>query len=136
MLNFSDMNYDQLGSDLLQQPLLSSQIIPDTTDEEIHINKLVKPESVMKNSIKITQPNTQTGIQPNVSVNIKCNGFERNVTTAPKAQYVKKIPMNIVQVSEPKAMVKPQNSLIINENVVGNTPIVINKVNGNISGKY
>lgn len=129
------MSFDQLGSELLQQPLLSAQIIPDVTDDELLINKMVKPAAVMEKPVVIPQTNTSKVIQQNATpIQIKSNTIERSVPTPQKVQYVKRIPTNVVQVSDPKITVKPQSNAIINENVATNTPIVINKVNGNISG--
>lgn len=131
------MNFDQLGSELLQQPLLSAQIIPDLADDEMLINKMVKPTAVMEKPVKIALQNIHKAVsQPNATpIQMKTVAVERNVPTQ-KVQYVKRIPTNVVQVSDPKPVVKPQNNTIINENVATNTPIVINKVNGNISGMH
>lgn len=136
---FSDMSFDQLGSGLLQQPLLSSQIIPELADDDIYINKAVKPSAIMQKPIKKTQLNTNKVIQQNAvsanTVQAKNHRIEHSVN-AQKFQYVKNIQTNVVQVSDPKITVKPQNNAVINENVIMNTPIVINKVTGNISGMY
>lgn len=130
------MNFDQLGSELLQQqqqqqPLLSAQIIPDLADDVLI--KVVKPAAVIEKPVKITQQqNTHKVIQQNATpIQIK-------TTTVPtqKVQYVKRFPTNVIQVSDPKPAVKQQNNAIFNENMVTSTPIVINKVNGNISGMY
>lgn len=121
----------------MNQPLLSAQIIPELADDELLINRMVKPAAVMEKPIKITQPNNHKVIQQNATpIQIKSATVERSVPTQ-KIQYVKRIPTNVVQVSDPKIVPKqPQHKTIINENVVTNTPIVINKMNGNISGKY
>lgn len=131
------MSFDTLGSELLQQPLLSAQIIPEMADNELLINKMVKPAMVMEKTVKITQPNTHKVIQQNATtIQTKSTTVERNIQTQ-KVQYVKRIPTNVVQVSDPKPALKQQNNASFNENVVTNTPIVINKVNGNnISGMY
>lgn len=128
------MNFDQLGSDLLQQPLLSSQIIPELADEELQIKKLVKPEAVLEKSIKSIPTNVPKVIQQNATtIQIKNKPAEQTVSTQ-KIQYIKRATTNLVQVSDVKPVFK-QNGAIISENVVANnTPIVINKVNGNISG--
>lgn len=138
------MSFDPLATELLQQqPLLSAQIIPEVADDELIVNKTVKPTMVMEQPAKIKQQNTYKVVQqPNVQqlkvqtpIQIKTVPVERGVTTQ-KVQYVKRIPTNVVQVTDPKITVKPQNNAIINENVVTNTPIVINKLNGNISGTF
>lgn len=129
------MNFDQLGSELLQQqhqqqqPLLSAQIIPDLADDVLV--KVVKPAAVMEKPVKITQQqNTNKVIQQNATpIQIKTTAVPTQ-----KVQYVKRIPTNVIQVSDPKPTVKQQNNAIFNENMVTSTPIVINKVNGNISG--
>lgn len=121
-----------MGSDLLQQPLLSSQIIPEF-DEDMLINKLVKPEAVMEKPIKVTQSIAPKIIQPKgATIQVKGTGIE-HVSAGQKVQFLKRIPTNVVQISEPKVAVK-QNNGAINESAVASTPIVINKVNGNISG--
>lgn len=129
------MNFDQLGSELLQQqhqqqqPLLSAQIIPDLADDVLL--KVVKPAAVIEKPVKITQQqNTNKVIQQNaIPIQIKTTAVPTQ-----KVQYVKRIPTNVIQVSDPKPAVKQQNNVIFNENMVTSTPIVINKVNGNISG--
>lgn len=129
------MNFDQLGSELLQQqhqqqqPLLSAQIIPDLADDVLL--KVVKPVAVIEKPVKITQQqNTNKVIQQNaIPIQIKTTAVPTQ-----KVQYVKRIPTNVIQVSDPKPAVKQQNNVIFNENMVTSTPIVINKVNGNISG--
>lgn len=125
--NFSDMNYDQLGSDLLQQPLLSSQIIPDMADDDM---TMVKPEVVMERTVKVSAAKIIR--QNGIPIQIKSAGIEQ-VVPGQRVQYVKRIPTNVIQITDPKTGVK-QNNAIISENVVSNSPIVINKVNGNISG--
>lgn len=122
------MTYDQMGSDLSQQPLLSSQIIPELADDELFINKLVKPEAVMQKPVKVMQSIAPKIIQQNgATIQIK------GASAGQKVQFVKRIPTNVVQLSDPKMAVKSNNT-IISENAVTSTPIVINKVNGNISG--
>lgn len=136
---FSDMSFDQLGSGLLQQPVLSSQIIPELADDEVYINKAVKPSAIMQKPIKKTQTNTNKVIQQNAvsanTVQAKNHRIEHSVN-AQKFQYVEKFQTNVIQVSDPKITVEPQNNTVINENLIMNTPIVINKVTGNISGMY
>lgn len=109
----SDINFDQLGAELLQQqPLLSSQTIPELTDNTLAVRQTIKPEPItttpkQQNVYKVIQSNTTKSIPFKTSA-------------APqKVQFVKKIAANVVQ----------------QPNVTTNSPIVINKVNGNISGK-
>lgn len=129
---FSDMSYDQMGTDLSQQPLLSSQIIPEL-DEDMFINKLVKPEAVMQKPVKVMQSIAPKIIQQKgATIQVKSNGIE-HVAVGQKVQFLKRIPTNVVHISDPKVAVK-QCGAAIGENAVTSTPIVINKVNGNISG--
>ncbi|XP_031621428.1 probable basic-leucine zipper transcription factor J [Contarinia nasturtii] len=130
-----DMNFDQIGSDLLQQPLLSSQIIPELADEELQLTKLVKPEAVLEKSIKISPSNTPKFIKQNATpIQLKTKPTEQTVSTQ-NVQNIKRAPTNVVQMSDVKPVFKQQNGAIISENVVANnTSIVINKINGNISG--
>lgn len=114
----SDINFDQLGTELLQQqPLLSSQIIPELTDETFTVRQTIKPEPItttpkQQNVYKVIQSNTTKSVPFKTSA------------TPQKVQIVKKIAANVVQ-QMPDS--KP--------NVTTNSPIVINKVNGNISGE-
>lgn len=131
------MNFDHLGQELLQQqPLLSSQIIPELADDDLTINKSVKPQAIIGKPVVGSHSNVYKLVQANISnatpVQIKSNVINQHMATQ-KVQIVKKMPTNVVQVAESKSIVK-QNT-IINENVITNSPIVINKVNGNISGK-
>lgn len=130
------MTFDHLGSDLLHQPLLSSQIIPDLNDDDVIISKTVKPTELMQKTIVKSQPNAnkvfQQMVQTKVPVQIKTAAavaMEQN-STAQKVQIVKRIPTNLIHASDAKSTVKQ----IIGDNVRANTPIVINKLNGNISG--
>lgn len=128
------MNFDQLGQELLQQPLLSSQIIPELADDDLAIHKSVKPQAIMGKPVVASQSNVYKLIRSNVSnatpVQIRPNAINQMATQ--KVQIVKKMPM--VQVAaEPKPSVN--KNTIINENVITNNSIVFNKVNGNISGK-
>lgn len=131
------MTFDHLGSDLLQQPLLSSQIIPDLNDDDMIINKTVKPTELMKKTIVTSQPNVNKVIQQfaqtKVPMQIKtatvAAAVEQN-STSQKVQIVKRIPTNLMQVSDTKSTVKS----VISDNMLANNPIVINKLNGNISG--
>lgn len=130
------MTFDHLGSDLLHQPLLSSQIIPDLNDDDVIISKTVKPTELMQKTIVKSQPNAnkvfQQMVQTKVPVQIKTAAavaMEHN-STAQKVQIVKRIPTNLIHASDAKSTVKQ----IIGDNVRANTPIVINKLNGNISG--
>lgn len=133
------MHFDQPGSDLLQQPLLSAQIIPELVDaDDLLINKLMKPELKVAKPVTTQKPDVRKVMMLNhasspKSIQIKSSMMDGN-TTMQKVQIVKRIPTNLVQISDPNVSIK--TNTIINENVVANTPIVINKVNGNISGKY
>lgn len=141
----SDMNFDQLGTDLLQQPLLSTQVIPDVP-EQVLTQKTIKQEindDAVQPTIKLTQSNRIiTQNVPEITkkfVQIKStNGYASlDKSPKPKVQIVKKIPSNVVQItgdSNATATVK-LNQTVIGGNMISNTPIVINKVNGNISGK-
>lgn len=124
------MNYE-LGGELLQQPLLSSPIIPDVTDDELLIKKMMKSE--MKIEKPVVKSPAYKIIQQNGSSYVQ---IKNNATDAtPKVQFVKKIPTNLVQIAGARSPAAKQNQTVINDNAVG-TPVVINKVNGNISGKY
>lgn len=128
------MNFDP---DLLQQPLLSSQIIPELADDDLTIKKFIKTEVKATKPASVPKPDahkiTSNGNSNPKTIQIKSTAMESSATMQ-KVQFVKRIPNNLVQISDPKAMVK--SNTIINDNVVTSTPIVINKVNGNISGKY
>lgn len=130
------MNFDQLSQDLLQQPLLSSQITSDLADDDLTLKTSVKPQAIMgKPAIKshsTVYKTVQTNASNGTPAQIKTNAVNHNTITQ-KVQIVKRMPTNVVQVTEPKTSVK-QNT-VINENVITNNSIVINKVNGNISGK-
>lgn len=129
------MNFDQLGQDLSQQPLLSSQIIPEMADNELVVDKSVKSQTVITQPIVTSQSNVQYKIvQPNsTTVQIKANAVNQNITPQKQLHIVKKVPANVVQVVDSKSNMK-QNT--ITNDIVANNPIVINKVNGNISGKF
>lgn len=132
------MNFDQLSTDLLQQPLLSNQTIPE----------LIEPEPA---SIQKIDPKTMMTQQNNVSNKIKTQNvpeFKAKPTNVavvqiknsdnsqkPRVQIIKKIPSNIVQFADSNGKVK-LNQAVISENIISNNPIVINKFNGNISGKH
>lgn len=133
----SDMSFD---ADLLQQPLLSSQIIPELVDEEPAI-KLIKTENVQQPVVHV-YPITNSNVKAKLSVDGKRietvrlnNGNVGVLDNGPKRkiQFVKKIAPNLLPVSETSVPIKRE---IVNEHIVSNTPIVINKVNGNISGKF
>lgn len=138
------MNFEQLGADLLQQPLLSNQTIPELADDEpiykSFINDIktdkVQPTFALKQqqqqtvSNKIT-PRNVPDAKPAGVVQIK------NLTDnlpKPKVQIVKKIPSNVVQITDANGV--KLNQAVISENMISNTPIVINKMNGNISGIF
>lgn len=128
------MNFDP---DLLQQPLLSSQIIPELADDDLTIKKFIKTEVKVAKPASLPKPDAHKVIL-NVNSNpktiqIKGTAMESSATMQ-KVQFVKRIPNHLVQITDPKSMVK--SNTIINDNVLTSTPIVINKVNGNISGKY
>lgn len=126
------MNFDQLGQDLLQPPLLSSKIIPELADKEMIVHKTIKPQAVNTKPI-VSPPSKIKLVQPNqTTVQIKSNAVKQN-PSPPKLHIVKKVPANVVQVVDQKSSVR-QNT-ITNDKIVTNNPIVINKVNGNISGK-
>lgn len=129
------MNFDQLGQDLLQQPLLSSQIIPELADNELVANKSVKLQTIISKPTTKSQSNVQyTVVQTKTTpVQIKTNAINQNAATQ-KVHIVKKIPTNVVQIAQSNKPGIKQNTTI-NENFSTNNPIVINKVNGNISGK-
>lgn len=134
----SDMNFDQLSSELLQQqPLLSSQIIPDLIDEKLVVRKTIKSEPIAeKRTIPTPQQNVYKVVQSNASksVAIKTTSLNSNVPPQ-KVQIVKKIPSNVVQqISDSRSNIK--SNTVVNDNVATSSPIVINKVNGNISGKF
>lgn len=133
----SDMSFD---ADLLQQPLLSSQIIPELVDEEPAI-KLIKTENVQQPVVHV-YPITNSNVKAKLSVDgkrietVRLNNGNVGVLdngTKRKIQFVKKIAPNLLPVSETSVPIKRE---IVNEHIVSNTPIVINKVNGNISGKF
>lgn len=123
-LSFSDINFDQLGTELLQQqPLLSStpssQIIPDLTDNNVSVaRQFIKSEPITSPPSQ-QQQNVYKVVQSNASKPVSVKTTTASHVSAPqKVQIVKKIPANAVS------------------NVTtANSPIVINKVNGNISGK-
>lgn len=132
------MSFDSLGADLLQQPLLSTQTIPELAEEQpTHTHEITVQRTVV-----LTQSNnmpnkmvTQAVPEPALKmsnggvVHVK-NQFD---TPKPKVQIVKRIPSNFVQIKDANGTVK-LNQAVISENMISNTPIVINKVNGNISG--
>lgn len=140
----SDMNFDQLGSEFLKQPLLSTQIIPELGDESpvqhaangtAHVQPVptVSPTKIVT---KLPQPApvVQTIPRQNVTsaqiVGIRTN----DVAPKPKVQFVKKLPTNIIQFSGGDAAHPATvNKAIFNENGVI-SPIVINKATGSISG--
>lgn len=128
-LHYSDINFDQLGTELLQQqPLLSSQIIPDLTDTNLTVRQTIKPEPITTTP---KQQNVYKVIQSNTSKSVPFKTTASNVSPQ-KIQFVKKITANVVQqMTDSKSNVRS----IVSDNVTTNSPIVINKVNGNISGK-
>lgn len=136
------MNFD---TDLLQQPLLSTQIIPELADEE-PVCKLIKTESddqvmypanavvplkqkiIADSKAKLSTEGKRIEIvQINNGNVIQDNGPKR------KIQIVKKIAPNIVQAKDAIVPIKQE---VVAEPLVSNAPIVINKVNGNISGMF
>lgn len=126
------MNFDQMGSDLLQQPLLSSQIIPELTEDDLMIKKLEKPEMRAVKPQAVSRLDTHKVIQNPKTIQIKGSAVDQPTAPMQKVQFVKRT--NLIQISDPKATIK--SNTVINDNIVASTPIVINKVNGNISGKY
>lgn len=132
-VSFSDMNFDQLGSELLQQqPLLSSQIIPNITDDNLVIKKYIKSEPITEKTITPAQQNVYKVVQSNASKSVPIRTTS-NVSPQ-KVQIVKKIQTNVVQqIPDSKSNVK--SNTVVSDNVTTHSPIVINKVNGNISGK-
>lgn len=140
-LNFRDMNFEQLGSDLLQQPLLSAQIIPNLSDADLIVNSKSKKPTVAiqsQQSYKTTEPIVLHATASSAAAVTKTTTTTTTVNqnaTAQKMQIVKKAPANVMQrVVEPKPTSKP-NAVINDNSVITNNPIVINKINGNISGK-
>lgn len=135
---YSDMNYDdQLGSDLLQQPLLSAETIPELIDEE----SIQKPAIIQSNIIlqNTSSSNALNVLSNSVVVNSGIVHIKNDIveaTVKPTVQFVKKIPSKVIQISGESNQSTKLNKTIITENgVVSNGPIVINKVNANISGK-
>lgn len=128
---FSDMNFDQLSAEFLQQqPLLSSQIIPDLADDNLLVKKSIKTEPIAEKKTAPSQQNVYR-VVPSNSLNASKSPIKTaaNVSTQ-KAQFVKKIPMNVIQ----PTLGSVKANTVASENVTANTPIVINKMNGNISG--
>lgn len=121
-----------MGSELLQQqPLLSSQIIPDLTDDNLVVRQTIKAEPITSTP---SQQNVYKVVQSNASKSVSIKTPASNVSPQ-KVQIVKKIPTNVVQqYSDSRSNVK--SNKVVSENVATNSPIVINKVNGNISGKF
>lgn len=121
-----------MGSELLQQqPLLTSQIIPDLSAENMVVRQSIKPEPITSTP---TQQNVYKVIQSNASKSVSMKTVASNVSPK-KVQIVKKIPANIVQQIHAEAKSNFKSNTVISDNVTTNSPIVINKVNGNISGK-
>lgn len=136
------MNFDQLSTDLSQQPLLSNQIIPELFEPEpaqlpVSIQK-VEPKIMM-----IQQNNVSNIIKTQTFPEVKAKPTNAAVaqikysdnSQKPRVQIIKKIPSNIVQIADSNGKVK-LNQAVISENIISNNPIVINKFNGNISGKH
>lgn len=136
------MNFDQLSTDLLQQPLLSNQIIPELVEPEpiqspVLIQK-VEPKIMMTQQNKVSNiieaqkvPDVKTKPTNAAIVQIKNSDNSQK----PRVQIIKKIPSNIVQIADSNGKYK-LNQAVISENIISNNPIVINKFNGNISGKH
>lgn len=139
----SDMNFDQLGTEFLKQPLLSTQIIPELVDEkpiqitpanEVRANPVpIVVTSANRIPCKITQsaPVITTTPRPQVT-NTRIIGIKQeDIAPKPKVQFVKKLPTNIIQFNGDASQFV--NKTIRNENGVI-SPIVINKTTGSISG--
>lgn len=141
----SDMNFDQLGSEFLKQPLLSTQIIPELVDEKpISIapaNEVpthpVPTIITSTNTIpcKITQPAPIITTIPKPQVtNARIIGIKQEDNAPkPKVQIVKKLPTNIIQFNGDASQFVSKT--IRNENGVI-SPIVINKTTGSIAGMW
>lgn len=139
------MNFDQLGSEFLKQPLLSTQIIPELGDESPvqHItNQIAHVQSAMPAVLSPTKivtklpqlaPIIQTISRQNVASPQIVGIRTSDIVPKPKVQIVKKLPTNIIQFSGDAAQTSTVNKTIINENGVI-SPIVINKSTGSISG--
>lgn len=136
------MNFEQLSTDLLQQPLLSNQIIPELVEPEPAQSQVSMQKIEPK--IMLTQQNNVLNIIETQNVQeVKAKPMNtafvqiKNSDNSQKSrvQFIKKIPSNIVQISDSNEKVK-LNQAVISENIISNNPIVINKFNGNISGKH
>lgn len=139
------MSFDQLGTEFLTQPLLSTQIIPELVDEQpIQItpaNKVsTNPVPIVVTSpnkipCKITQsiPIITTSAKPQVT-NARIIGIKQeDIASKPKVQFVKRLPSNIIHFNGDASHIV--NKTIKTEHGVM-SPIVINKTTGSISGTY
>lgn len=137
------MNFDQLSTDLLQQPLLSNQIIipelvePEPAQSPVLIQKKVEPNIVMTqqnnmSNIIETQNVPEFRAKPTNAAVVQIKNSEN--LQKRRVQIIKKMPSNIVQITDSNGMVKLNQA--VSENIISNNPIVINKFNGNISGKH
>lgn len=125
--SFSDVNFDQLSAEFLQQqPLLSSQIIPDLAEDNLLVKQSITTAPI---SAKKTTPSQQNvyKVVPSKSIPIKTTA---NLSPQ-KVQIVKKMPPNVIQ---PTLGANVRTNTVASENNTTSTPIVINKMNGNISG--
>lgn len=134
------MNFDQLGSEFLKQPLLSTQIIPELGDESPVQHAVNVPPvptvSPTKIVTKLPQPApvVQTIPRQNVASAQIVGIRTSDVAPKPKVQFVKKLPTNIIQISGGDAgHPATVSKALFNENGVI-SPIVINKATGSISG--
>lgn len=142
---YSDMNFDQLGTEFLKQPLLSTQIIPElgdespvqhVTNETAHVQPVV-PAVVSSTKFVTRLPQPAPVIQTIPIQNVASPQIvgirTSDITPKPRVQFVKKLPTNIIQISGDAAQPATVNKAIFNENGVI-SPIVINKATGSISG--
>lgn len=126
------MNFDPVCSEFLQnQPILSTQIIPELVDENPiqHVEPVINKTACKLPPPKITTAAPKQNITNGRFIGIKTEDF----TTKTKMQIVRKLPANVIQINGETNHMATVNKPIVSENSVI-SPIVINKTTGSISG--
>jgi len=132
-----DMSLEQLGADLLQPTQIVPQLIKTEqvhkTINQVFEDKLPIESTLLTSSKTATQNSSEAGkfriTNANHGQGKECS-FDNGLKQ--KAKLVKKMPsQNVVHIVDSSIR---SNRAVAGENIVANTPIVINKVNANISG--
>lgn len=126
------MNFDPVCSEFLQnQPILSTQIIPELVDENPiqHVEPVINKTACKLPPPKITTAAPKQNITNGRFIGIKTEDF----TTKTKMQIVRKLPANVIQINGETNHMATVNKPIVSESSVI-SPIVINKTTGSISG--